>query len=96
VKRVRNISGTADNPPCPCGSWLDHWKNYTGFDNPACAVGGCEKRANVGGHVLKAGGDMTQYIIPLCYEHNNKRDGVLEIMDLVMHVKATARDKCGQ
>jgi hypothetical protein len=26
---VYNINGTSDNT-CKCGSWLAHWKNYSG------------------------------------------------------------------
>ena len=59
-----------------------------------CAVEGCGKRATDGAHVLKAGEDKSWYIIPLCREHNGKHGGILEIIDRVQFVSATARDKC--
>ena len=37
--RVNNINGTSDNS-CNCGSWLDHWKNYSRQALPTYPVQG--------------------------------------------------------
>ena len=44
-----------------------------------CSVVKCTNPAEVGAHVIKQGSkDLTQYIVPLCQEHNKSTD-VLDI-----------------
>jgi hypothetical protein len=93
--KVRNINGTSDNPHCPCGSWLNHWKKYAGANNPACAEVSCREEAEVGAHVQKIGDDHSWYIVPLCKKHNGLHGQELDIMDNVQLVSVTARNKCG-
>jgi hypothetical protein len=93
---VRNINGTSDNPDCPCGSWLKHWKKYTEINNPACAEASCQEKVEVGAHVQKTGNsDYSWYIVPVCKKHNNLRGQELEIPDYFPLVPVTARNKCG-
>ena len=93
------MNGTSDNPKCPCGSWIAHWKNYTGIPNPACAETSCEGKGTDGGHVQKMEGDMAWYIIPLCKEHNGLHGEIIDIMDIMYEnflVPVIKRDKCGK
>ncbi len=93
--KVRNINGTSDTT-CKCGSWLQHWKNYSGQSHPAdCSVKGCTSKPEVGAHVQKVSQfDNNWYIIPLCSSHN-KSTGELEIVDSVKLVSANKRETCG-
>jgi hypothetical protein len=93
--KVKNLNGTTDNKKCPCGSWLDHWKNNTGDDSPFCAVAACPREAVDGGHVKKKGDDNTQYIVPLCKTHNGKHGEELDLLAGTELVPVTSRDKCG-
>jgi hypothetical protein len=91
---VKNINGTSDNPRCPCGTWLKHWERYAGREAGLCAVKECLNDAEVGGHVQKDSGDQSWCVIPLCYRHNNKFGGKLNISDTVKLVPVTSRSKC--
>jgi len=95
---VKNLNGTSDSPRCPCGTWIDHWKKYTGVPNPACFENSCGGKGEVGAHVQKTSGDNSWYIIPLCKHHNGLRGETVEIPDVYekLLVPATARDKCGK
>lgn len=79
---VKNAVGEA--PPCSCGSWLDHWKHFSGIAaTPTCQVHGCSSPATVGAHVhisaSPVGGLLSQckYILPMCINHNNDRGAYL-------------------
>ena len=91
---VKNLNGTADSPKCPCGSWINHWKNYAQDDKPFCSVPACPKEAEVGAHVQKADDEKSWYIIPLCKAHNNLKGQELDIFDGVKLVPVISRDKC--
>jgi len=93
--KVKNLNGTSDSPKCPCGNWLDHWKNYAHDDSPFCSVLSCPKEAEHGAHVQKTDGDRTWYIIPLCAKHNLQKGQEIEILDGTELVKATDRQECG-
>lgn len=91
---VYNINGTADNK-CSCGSWKQHWINYSGTSWPHyCCVRGCMHRAEVGAHVQKANGSNRWYIAPFCSSHNNKTYS-LEISDATKLVSANRSETCG-
>ena len=93
--KVKNINGTSDTT-CKCGSWLQHWKNYSGQSLPVhCSEIRCTSRPELGAHVQKVSlYDNNWYIIPLCSSHN-KSTGELEIMDSVKLVSANKRETCG-
>jgi hypothetical protein len=69
--KIKNINGTSDSN-CVCGSWLQHWKNFSGQDVSYCSEKGCmTKQDLVGAHVQKSDSrDNNWYIIPLCKAHN--------------------------
>lgn len=50
---VHNHEGSSKRPKCGCGSWLNHWKIYTGNEdsNPSCSYMGCSAKGIHGAHV---------------------------------------------
>jgi hypothetical protein len=91
---VKNINGTSDSPKCPCGTWLKHWERYSKKTAGLCAELTCQKPAEVGAHVQKAGEERNWYIIPLCKEHNNQQGELLFLSDDAVLIPATDRSKC--
>ena len=72
---VKNKKGTANNtPPSGYSSWLDFWEKKKGRKAKICKARGCIGNPDVGGHVIKAGQGGKEYILPICYEHNNKSE----------------------
>ncbi len=75
---VKNINGTSDTT-CKCGSWLQHWKNFTIQTATYCSITSCINTDLLGAHVQKANSiDNNWYIVPLCRSHNNST-GVFEV-----------------
>lgn len=94
--KVKNINGTTSNI-CKCGSWLQHWKNFSGQSLPYyCPVMGCTRRPEIGAHVQKDNSSDTKwYIVPFCYVHNAQTYGSLEINDDIKLVSANVSETCG-
>lgn len=70
---VKNKKGTADNdPPDGYDSWIDFWEKKKGKKASDCEAKLCTNRHDVGGHVIKSGEGGKEYILPICYDHNNK------------------------
>jgi len=95
--RVSNINGISDNA-CKCGSWLGHWKKFSGQSlTTFCPQVTCVQRAAVGAHVQKDNsGDSSWYIVPLCPTHNGKKGKSLDISDNVNLVSANVSETCGK
>ncbi len=93
---VKNVNGTEDNT-CQCGSWLNHWKRYSGQSLPVtCPVIGCKNKPEVGAHVqVSSATDNKWYIIPLCVMHNNTRGGSAAIGDVQLAL-ANVSETCGK
>lgn len=93
--KVNNINGTSENT-CNCGSWLNHWKNYSGQSLPTyCLEKSCTKKPEVGAHVQKdSADDKSWYIIPLCSECNRKTRVSLDISDSIALVSANISQTC--
>jgi hypothetical protein len=93
--KVKNINGTSQNI-CSCGSWLDHWKNFSGKSLPAqCPEASCKETPEVGAHVQKDdSSDSNWYIIPLCKTHNNQTGKSLEVYTTL--VPANVSETCGK
>ena len=77
---VKNIRGSEQSKlSCRCGSWITHWRNYTGSKRQRCAALGCNEIAKVGGHVISVDKRKTnhRYIVPLLYgcNHHTNKDG---------------------
>lgn len=88
---VRNAFGTAGRR-CRCGSWLQHWYNFTASSRTTCAVINCGFGAEVGGHVTLVG-DRAHYIVPLCLGCNTRTDWML-LDSRILPVSANRRDSC--
>ena len=95
--KVKNVNGTTDNT-CKCGSWLEHWKKFSGQALPAsCRESSCTKGPDVGAHVQKdSSTDKSWYIVPLCKDHNGKTGESLSIMDSSVLVSANVSQTCGK
>ena len=68
---VKNKKGTTSPPPPGYSSWLDFWEKKKGKKATICEARGCSGKPDVGGHVIKAGEGGKEYILPICYAHNN-------------------------
>src|SRR5438477_28360 len=93
--KVTNINGTADNI-CHCGSWLEHWKNFSGQAlSNHCAEIYCMNKPEVGAHVQKDDPtDKNWYIVPFCKGHNGETEKALTISDTVKLVSANVCETC--
>lgn len=93
--QVTNIDGTSDNT-CRCGSWLDHWKRFSGQRAPTlCPEVRCTEAPEVGAHVQKVG-SADWYIVPLCKTHNAARGQTISISDSIPLVSANVSQTCGK
>lgn len=95
--KVNNINGTSGKA-CNCGSWLSHWKNFSGQALPQyCAEKTCTGKPELGAHVQKdSSADRGWYIVPLCKEHNGQTGSSLSVGDYVALVSANASETCGK
>ena len=95
--KVKNINDTSART-CKCGSWLEHWKNFSGTALPQwCPENSCVKKPEVGAHVQKTDStDESWYIVPLCATHNAKTGESLEIVGSVVLVSANVSQTCGK
>jgi len=93
---VKNAGGTSDKA-CKCGSWLEHWKKFSGQAVPGfCPANDCYEKELVGAHVKKHDwSDTSTYIVPLCNKHNSK-DSASEISDAWGLVSANVAATCGK
>jgi hypothetical protein len=92
---VKNINGTS-GLKCKCGSWLDHWKKFSGQKVNYCVEVNCREKEVLGAHVQKSGiyYDDAWYIVPLCAKHN-QATASLQISDAVKLVPANKALTCG-
>ena len=92
---VINVNGTSQNR-CRCGSWLDHWKRFSGSSLPMyCSETSCRKKPTTGAHVQSDGpvnGDW--YIVPLCDDHNRRTGKTLELVAGTILVRANVHQTC--
>jgi len=92
---VKNLNGTTNNK-CNCGSWINHWNNYSGQTTKKCVVKGCDNLPEVGGHVQKnSASDKSWYIIPICKSCNGLKGQELDVIDKVKLVSANVSNTCG-
>ena len=93
--KVENIENRS-NETCKCGSWLQHWKNYSDESVSHCSASGCENPVEVGVHVQKADShDKNWYVVPFCSTHGHSTYHV----DLVFSTKlvpANQSETCGK
>ena len=92
--KVKNINGTTQHK-CRCGSWLQHWRNYSGQTANECRAKGCSNTASVGAHVQKdVSYDNNWYIVPFCFTHNKSTIPV-ELVAGTKLVSANKSKTCG-
>jgi hypothetical protein len=93
--KVNNINGTTGRT-CNCGSWLNHWKNFSGQTlSKYCYEEKCIQEPEVGAHVQKDSiSDKSWYIVPLCKGHNGETGKSLNLVDSVKLVSANVSDTC--
>jgi len=93
--RVNNVNGTSGRT-CKCGSWLDHWKNFSRQTVGYCTEVKCTKKPEVGAHVQKdSSTDTSWYIVPLCSSHNAETGKSLMLIDGIVLVSANVSKTCG-
>jgi hypothetical protein len=94
---ISNINGTSDNT-CKCGSWLEHWKKFSGQAVPSfCPVEGCLGQSLLGAHVQKDSSyDRNWYIVPLCTKCNTMTGKSLKYNDVYKLVSANVSETCGR
>ena len=95
IKFIINIDGTG-KLSSSCGSWIKHWKNWTGLKANICAAVGCNETKVEGAHVRLMGSfDNNLYICPLCHKHNTgvKIVKVKENTVLALANKAASYDR---
>jgi hypothetical protein len=95
--KVNNVNGTSENI-CKCGSWLAHWKNFSGKAlSSYCDEKKCTAKPSVGAHVQKdSTTDRGWYIVPLCDEHNRQTGKSVELVDNAVLVSASVSQTCGR
>ena len=71
--RWSNVVGSAEEQ-CRCGSWKEHWLNYSKQAWPGnCSVLGCSRPPRMAANVYNAGVDG-QYITPMCETCNKSKE----------------------
>ncbi|MCG6169732.1 hypothetical protein [Leptospira sanjuanensis] len=95
--KIKNINGTSDNT-CKCPSWLAHWEKFSTQKIPAyCSVENCSNKPEVGAHVQRGDVvDFNWYIIPLCKEHNGKKNETLTIDSSIKLASGNVSSTCGK
>ena len=89
----KNVNGTSDRR-CNCGSWLQHWINFSGQTWPKkCSVVNCSNPAEVGAHVYNSLASMYEYIVPMCKSCNGKNEP-FAIDEGVVKVSANVSETC--
>lgn len=94
--RISNINGTSGNS-CTCGSWLDHWKKFSGQTAVYCPVVDCLGKDLVGAHVQSGDtSDRSWYIIPLCNRHNAEMGKSLLVSGVFKLAPANVSQTCAR
>ena len=92
---ITNVPGTSDLT-CTCGTWKQHWINFSGHSTSHCSVIGCQGEFEVGSHVrFVEPRDKKVYILPLCKDCN-QRTGILEVLNVINPVSADPSETCGR
>lgn len=90
----RNKNGTSERS-CRCGSWKQHWINYSGTAWPRkCSVQGCYNSATLGAHICKLG-EAKEYIVPMCDQCNLRTDS-FAIDNYTVLVSANKNETCNR
>ncbi len=95
--KVRNASGIPLYR-CDCGTWLQHWTNYSRHPLPKyCAESNCLQQPKVGGLVQVDGSlDNRWWIVPLCPGHATLAGRTLELAPSTVLVPANIALTCAK
>ncbi len=95
--RAKNINGISANR-CPCGSWLQHWMDFSGQALPRfCAEANCAQRPTSGAHVQRDWAlDDKWYIVPLCARQSGLTGQSIELALSAILVPANLKETCGK
>lgn len=89
MAKVKIINGTSATT-CKCGSWFQHWTQFSGLKATYCSEIFCIRKDLIGSHVQRVGStDNNRYIVPLCQEHNNS----IMTLDVGSTVLVSANEK---
>lgn len=93
VDNWSNVNGSGERK-CRCGSWKQHWINFSGKEWPSiCSVKGCYERPVLGAHVRNP--DVKgEKIIPMCWGCN-QLENKFSLKDGVTCVSANMSETCG-
>ncbi len=93
VENWKNKNGTEERS-CKCGSWKQHWLNFSGKRWPnKCSVKNCKNRPTLGGHIINPN-VSGERIVPMC-DSCNKLGGTFDLEGNITLVKASRKDTCG-
>ena len=89
----KNKGGTGERA-CSCGTWKQHWLNYSGKSWPSvCSVQGCSAAPVLGGHVINTS-VSGEKIVPMCSSCNGL-DTTFNLDGGVSLVSANKAETCG-
>jgi hypothetical protein len=87
----KNKNGTGEKD-CKCGSWKNHWVNFSGEAWPdLCSVVGCEEKPTLGAHVINPN-VSGEKIVPMC-DSCNKKNISFALKSIVV-VSANTAETC--
>ncbi|WP_156908007.1 hypothetical protein [Desulfovibrio cuneatus] len=96
ISEWKHKGGTSDRK-CTCGTWKEHWLNFSKKSWPSfCSVAFCSNAAEVGAHVTNQNSDK-EWIVPTCKVCNAK--STQETFDLsgsVTLVPANQAETCAK
>ena len=91
--KVKNVNGTVTRS-CKCGSWIEHWRNFSNQTATICRAKGCSRKDIVGAHAKKCySTDEKEYIVPFCNFHNQQAD-CIELVDGTILTPANKNNTC--
>jgi hypothetical protein len=91
--RVKKLLETP-NAGCRCGSWLQHWDNFSRQKANFCMVLGCDGKPEVGGLVCRETEPEQVCVVPLCRSCAAKVGTELDIVNTVNLVPVSLEDTC--
>ena len=90
----KNKNGTGDRL-CKCGSWKQHWINYSKKSWPStCSVSGCNNAPSLGAHIINSS-VSGEKIVPMC-DSCNKKTGEFSLKGGIALVNANVSETCGR
>uniref|UniRef100_A0A7M5WT03 Uncharacterized protein n=1 Tax=Clytia hemisphaerica TaxID=252671 RepID=A0A7M5WT03_9CNID len=73
---ARNSRGSSQYAPKKSSSWKDTYRQVTKKKLPSCRAQGCGNKNVVGAH-MRVPGAKNDYLLPMCYSHNNSKGNII-------------------